>query len=243
VNELLWLIQLIVIFMLVVLAYRWFGEQGLILWIPLSVIIANIQVVQAVRLFGLSATLGNATYAASFLITDILSENHGPKAARRAVWMGFFSLLCVALLMNLTLRFTPLPGDGRAAETHAALTAIFSLFPRIALASLTAFVISQYHDVWAFAVIKRRFPGRRWLWLRNNLSTMVSQLIDSVIFVLIAFWGLYESTILLEIFLTTYILKWVVAAADTPFVYWARDIATRRALDKPAGEPHTSTPA
>ncbi len=241
-NELFWLIELLMIFLLVVFAYRAFGEQGLILWIPLSVIIANIQVVQAIRLFGFSATLGNAAYAASFLITDILSENHGRKAARRAVWMGFFSLLCVTLLMNLTLRFRPLPGDAFAGETHAALNAIFSLLPRIALASLIAYMVSQYHDVWAFAAIKRRFPGPRWLWLRNNLSTMVSQLIDSVLFVLIAFWGIYEGRVLWEIFLTTYILKWVVAAADTPFVYWARGIAARRGLDNPDGHPQTSTP-
>lgn len=240
-NELLWLVELLIIFLLVVLAYRLFGEQGLIMWIPLSVIIANIQVVQAVRLFGLSATLGNPAYAASFLITDILSENHGPKAARRAVWMGFFSLLCVTLLMNLTLRYFPLPGDDWAGESHAALTAIFSLLPRIALASLTAYLLSQCHDVWAFALIKRRFPGRRWLWLRNNLSTMVSQLIDSACFVLIAFWGVYESRVLWEIFLTTYLLKWAVAAADTPFLYWARDIATRRGLDNRVSESHTET--
>ncbi len=227
-NELLWLIQIVTIFVLVVLSYRLFGKQGLILWIPLSVIVANIQVVQTVRLFGFSCTLGNVAYSASFLITDILSENHGRKEAQRAVWMGFFSLLCVTLLMHLTLQFQPLAGDADSAAMHAALTRVFSLLPRIALASLIAYLVSQRHDVWAFQFWKTRFPGSGKLWLRNNLSTMVSQLIDSILFVLIAFWGVFEAAVLWEVLITTYILKWVVAAADTPFVYWAGRIERRR---------------
>ncbi len=224
-NELLWLLEIPAIFLMIILAYRWFGQSGLILWIPLSVIIANILVVQTVRLFGFSATLGNAAYAATFLITDILSENHGRQAARRAVWMGFFSLLAMTLLMQLTIRFQPLPGDGLAGETQAALATIFSLLPRIAVASLIAYLVSQRHDVWAFHFWKTRFPSPRMLWVRNNLSTMVSQLMDSALFVLIAFWNVFDTRVLLEIFLTTYIFKWLIAAADTPFVYWARHMA------------------
>lgn len=223
-NELLWLAMLLANFLLIIFAYKLFGKWGLIMWIPVSVIVANIQVVQTVKLFGLAATLGNIVYATSFLVTDILSENYGKQEAKKAVWIGFFSLISMTLLMNLALYFKPLEGDEFALITHEATSTIFKLMPRIAVASLIAYLLSQRHDVWAFHLWKKRFHKDHQLWLRNNLSTMVSQLIDSSVFVLIAFYGVFETEVLLEIFITTYFLKWIVAAADTPFVYWARRI-------------------
>lgn len=221
-NELLWLIEIPANFLLILLAYRLFGKRGLFLWIPVSVIVANIQVVQALRLFGLSATLGNVSYAASFLVTDILSEKYGKEEARKAVVMGLFCLVAATLLFQLTLLFQPLRDDAFAQETHQALGTIFGLMPRIAFGSMLAYLISQWHDIWAFAFWRKRFP--RQLWFRNNCSTMVSQLIDSLVFVVIAFAGVYPLQVLFEIFITTYVLKFFVAAADTPFIYWARRI-------------------
>lgn len=223
-NEIIWFAEILANFFLIILAYKLFGKWGLILWIPISVILANIQVVQTVELFGFAATLGNVVYATSFLITDILSENYGKKEANKAVWIGFFSLISMTLLMNITLFYTPLANDDFAVKTQESTRTIFSLMPRIAFASLTAYLLSQRHDVWAFHFWKSRFPADRELWIRNNLSTMVSQLIDSAIFVLIAFYGVFETGILFEIFITTYLLKWVVAAADTPFVYLGKQI-------------------
>jgi len=229
-NEIIWLAEMLINFFLIILAYRLFGKWGLIMWIPVSVIVANIQVVQTVELFGTVATLGNVVYATSFLVTDILSENYGKEEAKKAVWIGFFSLISMALLMNITLMYAPLAGDDFAVQTHEATSTIFSLMPRIALASLAAYMLSQRHDVWAFHFWKERFPKSRDLWIRNNLSTMVSQLIDSGVFVLIAFLGVFETGILLEVFLTTYFLKFIVAAADTPFVYWGKTIQKRGAF-------------
>lgn len=227
-NELIWFAEILVNFFLIILAYKLFGKWGLIMWIPISVIVANIQVVQTVELFGFAATLGNVVYATSFLITDILSENYGKKEANKAVWIGFFSLISMTLLMNITLFYTPLAGDDFAIQTQESTRTIFSLMPRIAFASLTAYLVSQRHDVWAFHFWKNRFPENRHLWIRNNLSTLVSQLIDSAIFVLIAFYGVFETCVLFEIFLTTYFLKFIVAVADTPFVYWGKSIHKKR---------------
>lgn len=223
-NEILWLAMLLANFLLIILAYRLFGKWGLIMWIPISVIVANVQVIQTVELFGLAATLGNIVYASSFLVTDILSENYGKKDAQKAVWIGFFSLISMTFLMNLALKFLPMASDDFASTAHEATSTIFSLMPRIAVASLAAYVLSQRHDVWAYHFWRQRFPKENQIWLRNNLSTMVSQLIDSFVFVAIAFAGVFEMSVLVEIFITTYILKFVVAAADTPFIYWAKHI-------------------
>ncbi|MCG8451653.1 MAG: queuosine precursor transporter [Spirochaetales bacterium] len=216
-NEILWLAMLLLNFAAILVIYRYFGRVGLYAWVPISVIVANIQVIKTIELFGISASLGNIVYATSFLATDILSENYGKKDAGKAVGIGFLSLLSLTVFMNLAILFEPSPADF-AQESMATL---YSLLPRIALASFTAYGLSQLHDVWAYAAMKKRRPDRRWIWMRNNVSTMVSQAIDSLVFVTIAFAGAIPAKEFWEIAITTYILKWVVAAADTPLVYLA----------------------
>ena len=222
-NELLWLVLLLVNFGAILAAYRLWGRTGLYIWIPVAVITANIQVTKTIELFGITATLGNIVYASSFLVTDILSENYGKKDAARAVAVGFFTLILFTLMMNIALWFEPSAED----FAHTSLSTVFGFLPRIAAASLLAYGISQAHDVWAFHFWKKKWPHPRHLWILNNLSTMVSQLIDSVVFSLAAFYGVFGPGVLLEIILSTYLLKWIVAAADTPFVYLGRSIHRR----------------
>lgn len=217
-NELWWALLLLLNFCAIMLAYRLWGKLGLFIWIPISVIVANIQVTKNVSLFGLEATLGNIVYSTSFLATDILSEAHGPKESRKAIAIGFFALISMTLFMQVALKFTPAESD----VAQAALEQIFGIMPRIAFGSLIAYLLSNLHDIYAFEFWKKRKPGRRTLWMRNNFSTMVSQLIDSVVFTFIAFWGVYETSIWWQIVLTTYLLKWIVALCDTPFMYLAR---------------------
>lgn len=226
-NEILWVVMLLVNFIAILGAYRFFGKTGILIWIPLAAVIANIQVVKTVELFGFTATLGNIVYATSFLATDILSENYGKEEARKAVFIGFFSLIVLTVMMNLALLFEPHSSD----FSQESLTTIFSLMPRIALASLVAYGISQFHDVWSYNFWKDKLPGKKTIWIRNNLSTMISQLLDSVIFTFIAFYGEFEPTVLREIVFTTYFFKWIVAALDTPFLYIARDWADKRIIE------------
>ncbi len=219
-NEIYWLVMLLVNFLLILSVYQLFGKNGLFVWIPISAIVANIQVIQTIELFGYVATLGNIVYASSFLVTDILSEKYGKKEAQKAVWIGFFSVISMTVLMWLALRFMPI-NDAMSQETYKSLTSIFSFMPRIVLASLSAYLLSQLHDVWAFHFWKVKLNEKH-LWFRNNMSTMISQLIDSAVFTVVAFWGIYPTEVLIEIGATTYLLKWLVAAADTPFVYLSR---------------------
>ncbi|MFA6844568.1 MAG: queuosine precursor transporter [Sphaerochaetaceae bacterium] len=217
-NMLLWFAQMLLVFCLIMLSFKSWGKLGLYIWIPISVIVANIQVTKNIQLFGMDATLGNIIYATGFLATDLLSEFYGPKASAKAVMIGFFSLVAMTVMMQFALIFTPSPSD----ISQAALSAIFGLMPRIALGSLIAYLLSNSHDIWAFEFWRKRKPGRNTLWIRNNFSTMVSQLIDSVIFTLIAFWGVYPREIVISIMISTYLLKWIVALCDTPFMYLGR---------------------
>ena len=217
-NELLWLLMLLGNFGAILVIYRLFGKVGLFIWVPIAAITANIQVLKTIEIFGLTATLGNIVYATSFLVTDILSENYGKSDARKAVAFGFFSIVAVVGLMNLALLFRPHSSD----FAHEHLSAIFTILPRITAASLVAYAISQLHDVWAYQFWRNRFPDKRHIWIRNNLSTVASQLVDTVVFTAGAFIGVFPFSVVVEIALSTYLLKVVVAIADTPLVYIAR---------------------
>ena len=210
--------MMVINFAIVMFMYRWLGQYGILLWIPIAVIIANIQVIKAIEIFGISATLGNIVYGTTFLVTDILSENHGKKAARLAVYIGFISLIALTVLMNIAIAFIPSAGD--FSQPH--IKGIFLLMPRIAIGSLIAYFISQLHDVSSYAFWLKRFPSMRMIWLRNLASTILSQAMDTLVFTTIAFWGVFDKQVFWEIVLTTYLLKAIVALCDTPMVYLAR---------------------
>ncbi len=216
-NELYWLVMLLFNFLFILIAFRFWGKIGLFIWIPISVIIANIQVTKTINLFALEATLGNIVYATSFLATDILSECYSKEDAKKAVYIGFFSMIVMSVLMNIALLFTPSESD----FVQESMKTIFLLMPRITVASLIAYALSQLHDIYSFARIKKALPSKKHLWIRNNGSTIISQLIDSVVFTIVAFWGVFEMNTLLSIFISTYLLKVIVAVFDTPFMYLA----------------------
>ncbi len=222
-NELLWILFLFFDLSCTVLVFKLFKKEGLFAVIVANIILCNIQVPKIIELFGLTVTLGNILYGSIFLATDLLSEFYGKKDARKGVFLGFFFMLFMTIVMQLALYFTP---ASEGMEIHSALTVIFSLMPRIALGSMTAYILSQTHDVWMFHLLKAK-TGGKYLWLRNNVSTALSQLIDSIIFCVIAFWGM-EFSILIEIIITTYIMKIIVGIIDTPFIYFAKKIHTQR---------------
>ena len=156
-------------------------------------------------------------YGTSFLATDIISVNYSKELAHKSVWVGFFAMISMIILMTLSCLFIPAAGD--FVSDH--MKAIFTVIPRVSFASLVAYLISQNHDVWAYHFWMEKFPDTKFIFIRNNLSTMVSQLIDSAIFTTIAFAGMYPFGVLVQIIISTYVLKWLVALFDTGCVYIA----------------------
>lgn len=205
-------------FTLFTLSYRLFGKNGLYAWVAFATVIANIQVVKTIEVAGIITTLGNTIYASIYMATDLLNEKHGAREARKAVWFGFFTLIASTVMMQMALVFTPQPGD----LAQESLATIFGMLPRLALASLSAYFISQLLDVRLFSYLKRMFPSRSQLWIRMNGSTTLSQLVDSVVFCTIAFAGQYSFDVWLQILVTTYLFKFVISVASTPVLYIAR---------------------
>ena len=228
-NELLLILSVFFIFGAALLAYRCFGKAGLYCVSACATILANIEVVILIHAFGMDQTLGNVLFAVTFLITDILSECEGKKEANRAVWTGIFSSIFFLALTQSWLLYVPAEGDTMA----PAIRAVFSNTPRMILSSLTVYAISQFFDVWLYhkwwAFTEKRFGDkRRFLWLRNNGSTLISQIVNTLLFTLFAFWGTYDGATLGSIFLSSYVIFIFTSLLDTPFVYWARRISDRR---------------
>lgn len=219
-NEVLWIIFAITNFLLFLACFKIFGKSGIFAWIAMGTILANIQVMKSITLFGLEATLGNIMYGTIFLATDALSEKYGKKESQKGVYIGFFTLAVSIILMEIALLFNP--NDFDIAQPH--LEAIFGVYLRVAAASLVAYIVSQSLDVNLFHKIKSRLPETKWLWVRNNVATIISQLVDTAIFVTLAFLGTMEISTLFEIFLSTFLIKMMVALLDTPFVYLVKKI-------------------
>ncbi|WP_251477025.1 queuosine precursor transporter [Planococcus sp. NCCP-2050] len=219
-NEFLGLGFAVVNFVLLLIMYKFFGKTGLFAWVAISTVLANIQVTKTIEIIGLTATLGNSLYASTFLATDILNEKYGKKEAKKAVWLGFSSLLIMVIVMQLGIKFIPDESD----IANEALQTIFGLVPQIAIASMIAYLTSQHLDVLIFTALRKVFPKDSQFWIRNNGSTLISQLLDTLIFTSIAFYGVFPFDVWLQIFISTYILKFIVSVLDTPFGYIAKAI-------------------
>ncbi len=227
-NELLLIASLIFHFGAVLAAWKLFGRAGLYAMTVFTTVFANIEVTVLVHAFGMDQTLGNVLFAASFLVTDILSENVGKKAADKAVNLGIFAAILFALTAQSWLLFIPAEGDG----VISGIRQVFAGTPRTIFASVAVYAVTQrldvwlYHKIWTITTL-RTGDRRRYLWLRNNGATLISQLVNTVLFTLCAFWGKYPPTTLLSVMGSSYLIYIVTALCDTPAVYLARKICPK----------------
>ncbi|MCM1115017.1 MAG: queuosine precursor transporter [Clostridium sp.] len=225
INELLLAGSVVFIFGMVLLAYKFFGKSGLYCMSAIATVLANIEVVILIHAFGMEQTLGNVLFAATFLITDIMSECEGKKEANRTVVIGAFSSVFFLLLSQSWLLYKPSEND----FIFDSMRSVFANTPRMILASLVVYAISQLFDVWLYhkwwAFTEKKFGDKRkYLWLRNNGSTLISQILNTLLFTLFAFWGTYDVKTLISIFASSYIIYIATSLLDTPALYLARKI-------------------
>lgn len=222
-NELLLILSLIVLYGAVLIFYRLFGKTGLYVWTVIATISANIEVLILVDAFGMQQTLGNVLFATTFLVTDILSENHGKKEANIAVNIGIATSIAFIVISQSWMLYTPAASD----FASPAIATIFSNTPRLMLASLIVYAICQKFDVWAYHAWwaftnKKCGDSKKFLWLRNNGSTLISQLLNAILYTFGAFFGVYDIPTLISIVFASYVIFIVTSLADTPIVYLAR---------------------
>ena len=167
-TELVWFIMLFFCFFSIFIFLRIFGYIGIFIYSALAVIAGNIQVLKTVDfLFTRTGSFRNILFASTFLCTDILSEYYGKEKARMNILIGFSAFLFMTLLMVITIGFQPSDADW----VQESLSNVFTPMTRFFIASMIAYLISQYFDVWFFNYLKQALSGKS-LWLRNNLSTI-----------------------------------------------------------------------
>ncbi|MFP4568381.1 MAG: queuosine precursor transporter [Candidatus Woesearchaeota archaeon] len=211
---LIWLFSTLTIATIVCMMGKKHGVEYLIALYAASIVIANITAVKIIDLFGVTVPASFIIYSATFLITDTINEIWGKKQAMKAVWVGFIALIMHVTVVQIAILIEPSTlwaGQDAFKET-------LSSGLRLSLASFAAFLTSQTIDVHLFAKLKKKTKNKK-LWLRNNVSTQLSQSLDAVIFITIAFAGLFP---LKSLIIGTILLKFVVTLMDTPFLYLIR---------------------
>ena len=173
-------------------------------------------------------TTGIITYPLTFLFTDIVSEIYGKKRADFMVIMGFVCSLLMLLIVQIAMAVPPHeawssgnpPFYKTTAEFQTGFESVFSMGPVLVFGSMLAYLCAQLTDNFLFHWWKQRTDGKH-LWLRNNGSTWISQLVDTAIVNSILFYVGFKMDFALgvSIMVTIYIYKLIIAALDTPFIY------------------------
>lgn len=231
-NEIILICSLILIYATVVLFYRFFGKTGLYMWTVVATISANIEALMLVDAFGMEQTLGNILFASTFLVTDILSETEGRQYANKAVRIGIMVSVVFILITQSWFLYQPAAGDWATPAIHQ----VFSNTPRLMLVSIAVYGIVQVFDVFAYHAIWKHTTklfgdSKRGLWIRNNGSTLISQLFNTVLFTFGAFAGLYDLATLIHICISSYVIYIVTSICDTPAVYLARRLKDKAPCD------------
>ena len=226
----LWFVTVMLDLGFAVLMFRLFGRYGLYGVIVFSLLLANIQGPKLTMILGLQTSMGVILYSSIFFATDLLSEKYGRREAQRAVLLGFAVSVMLVALTQIGLLYKPTPDPETATyalRIHEAMSALFDYTPRFVFGSLLAYLLSQSFDVWVFHRIRNATGGKH-LWLRNTGSTLLSQVVDTLIYGLVVWWGIVDFATALQLAAAKYVFKFGIAVIDTPFIYWAKSWGSGR---------------
>lgn len=187
-------------------------------------LVADIVAGKYFEVWGIEMSVGTVAFPIAFLLTDIVNEYYGQSGARLMTAIGM-SMLVIGFAIILAARFMPVAPQSPIPQP--AFEAVFGLSARLFGASLMAYLISQFLDIYAFHVVKR-ITASRHLWLRAIGSTALSQIVDTIFVNFGANLGLRPFADIAAITLDSYLYKLVVAIALTPLCYLAHEIITRR---------------
>lgn len=231
-GEILSCLLLAFCFMIILLLWRFQGIQGLYLYNVIAVVVANIQVLKTTSFFLSSepVALGTILFATTFLVSDIITEHCSAEQAKQSIILSFIAQVLMTIFMIVTLAYpygsnnaSNKPELDNSAVTQFALYILFSPSPRLLIASLTSYCVSQWLDIKIFKAFKD-YTRKKLLWLRLNASTMISGFIDNILFSILAWVLLNPHPVALNTLIFTYILgtygaRIAVSITSTPIIY------------------------
>ena len=215
-NEGIFLLHTAIVMISLLMALR-LSKSALIGFICLQCVLANLFVLKQTTLFGLSATCADAFTIGATLGLNLLQEYFDRFSAKITIYLNFFLLVFYAIISQVHLLYTPSTFD----HTQAHFGALLAPMPRIVIASLIAFFISQHVDYWLYGLL-RKIWTHKWLVMRNYASISLSQLVDTILFGFLGLYGLVEN--LGQIILVAYTVKLIAIAIGTPFIAISKKI-------------------
>jgi uncharacterized integral membrane protein (TIGR00697 family) len=164
----------------------------------------------------LYATAASIIFPVTFLLTDVVNEKFGRKETQKMILIAFIAQIATAIFILISIYMKPAPFW----QNQEMFSEVFGFAPRIMIASWVAFLVSENADAYIFAWFKKLTQGKH-LWSRNIFSSIPSIALDTIIFVVIGFYGIQPLTPLI---LGVLIIKWIVGIIDIPFMYLNRAI-------------------
>lgn len=155
-------------------------------------------------------------FSVTFLLTDIVNEKFGRMETHKMIFITFVCLLAMMFFIQIASIWPNAPFWANS----EAWNKILGLVPRITIASMIAYLVSENFDAWSFAKLKEKI-GKH-LWIRNAFSSIPALGLDTIIFITIAFYGTMPVYQVYQIIQGQFILKWLTAVIDIPFMYLAR---------------------
>jgi uncharacterized integral membrane protein (TIGR00697 family) len=177
-------------------------------------LISNIASSKLTSFWGLTLDAGTILFPLTYIFNDILTEVYGYRVSRRVIWIGFGTSLLASIVFIIVGALPPSPDWGN----QGAYEAILGLTPRIVIASLFAYLIGEFSNSYILAKMKIKMGGKK-LWVRTIGSTLVGQLLDSTIFILIAFLGVFPNQVIISLIVSNYIFKVGIEVLMTPITY------------------------
>ncbi len=217
-NILLGFNNILVIFTLVVLIDKFFKKEGLIVWVSIATIIANLTVCKMIDIMSFTTSLGQVAFASTFLATDIISEKYGKDIAKKAVYLSIFAQISFLIITQLSLVFIPSSED----IVQESMKTLFSINIRTSIASMVMFFIANMLDIYIYNKLKEKFPKK--LWFRNNFSTIICNCTENYFFNFFAFVGIFSLGTIFSIATTTTLFEVIIALCDTPFLYISKKL-------------------
>jgi len=218
-NEILMFAEIVIYFGMLLLIKKFLGKEGIIGWMAVASILANMLILKNINAFGIGATLGNVLFASNFLATDILVENYGYESAKKGVKVAIISVILYLIIGQISLLFVPNELD----TMQSMFEILFSFAPRITLASVSMFALSNFIDIRLYEHLRKKTNGKM-MWLRNNLCTIICNGGENFLFYIIAFAGIMPMSEIIMIALSATIIEVIIAICDTPFLYLSKKI-------------------
>lgn len=218
-NHLYLVVEIIVAFGMLLAAKKCFGKAGIMAWIALATIFANIFEAKNIDLFGLNLAAGHVMFGSVFLATDILSEYYGKQIAKKGVWIGLAADVALIVCTQICRLYIPSTLD----SADSAIQRLFTMSLRITAASAVMFFISNWCDVLLFSKIRELTKGK-YLWLRNNVATILCNCLENFLFYILAFYPSFSMAQIASMGAATCLLECIIGICDTPFLYLAKKL-------------------